>query len=376
MLDSSKIQLFGKNATVFILIINVIIFNCCNQPQTEKASLPKNVVKELPDTLNLDEKKDSVIELSAFEKYLITKNFVDVKTVDTSLKIDIRYSSENNFLGVDLYKDFNKCYLTEEVATKLINAHKFLKDTFPNYRFIIFDGVRPKEIQQTMWDLIKISEKEKPKYLSNPKYGSLHNFGAAVDLSIVDGSGNELDMGTPFDSFEELAYPIMEKQMLKKGLLTEIQINNRKLLRRVMDSAGFFNIQTEWWHFNSCYRKVAAKKYALIESMNIIPETIQIAENVDVHNEKVVENNVSFKVQVLATKIKMNVNDKQFKGIKIYEYVHKGLYKYTSGEFKTLAEAFAYRESILEIGIPEAFIVAFNNGERIGIKDAEELLNN
>ena len=376
MLDSSKIQLFGKNAIVFILFITYIIFNSCNHPEKAKIVSQKNVINEVLDSIIVKEKTDSVIKLSPFEEYLKNKNFVDVKILDTTLKIDIRYSTVNNFLGVDLYGDFNKCYLNEEVANKLLVAHKFLKDTFPQYLFIIFDGVRPKEIQQVMWDLIKIPEKEKPKYLSNPKYGSLHNFGAAVDLSIIDGTGKELDMGTPYDSFDELAYPIMEKQMLKKGLLTEIQINNRKLLRRVMDSAGFFNIQTEWWHFNSCYRKVAAKKYTIVETFNVKPETIQIAENIEVQNEKIIENKVSFKVQVLATKIKMNVNDKQFKGIKIYEYFHKGLYKYTSGEFKTLAEAFAYRESILEIGIPEAFIVAFNNGERIGIKDAEELLNN
>lgn len=376
MIDTSKILLFGKIAIVFTLFITLIIFNGCNQPQKPKEVSEKDVAKEVVDSVKIELKTDSIVKLSPFEEYLKSKNFVDVHTLDTSLRIDIRYSTKNNFLGTDLYGDFNKCYLNEEVANKLLAAHSFLKDTFPQYRFIIFDGLRPKEIQQIMWDLIEIPEKEKPKYLSNPKYGSLHNFGAAVDLSILDGSGKELDMGTPYDSFEELAYPIMEKQMLKKGLLSESQVNNRKLLRRAMEQAGFFNIQTEWWHFNSCYRKEAAKKYAIVETFKAKPEIAQIAENIENEIENVTKNNVSFKVQVLATKFKLNVNDKRFKGIKIYEYFHKGLYKYTSGEFKTLAEAFTYRDNILEIGIPEAFIVAFNNGERIGIKDAEELLNN
>ena len=116
-----------------------------------------------------------------------------------------------------------------------------------------------------MWDTVKIPMAEKTKYLSNPKYGSLHNYGAAVDISIVDEKNIPLDMGTSYDFFGELAYPEKEQQMLREGKLTQQQIDNRKLLRAVMQKASFFNIQTEWWHFNSCTREFAAQNYKIIE---------------------------------------------------------------------------------------------------------------
>ena len=116
-----------------------------------------------------------------------------------------------------------------------------------------------------MWDTIAVPYSEKSKYVSNPKNGSLHNFGAAVDLSIVDQNGIELDMGTKYDYFGELAYPREEERMIKEGKLTHIQLLNRELLRTVMIAGGFFGITTEWWHFNSCKRNEAYSRYKIIE---------------------------------------------------------------------------------------------------------------
>ena len=76
-----------------------------------------------------------------------------------------------------------------------------------------------------------------------------------------------VDMGTPYDYFGVLAWPIKEKEMLKSNRLNKNQINNRRLLRKVMSRAGFFNIQTEWWHFNSMTRYKAAKKFKIIEGV-------------------------------------------------------------------------------------------------------------
>jgi D-alanyl-D-alanine dipeptidase len=93
----------------------------------------------------------------------------------------------------------------------------------------------------------------------------LHNFGAAVDLSIVDEKNNPRDMGCAFDTNDEIAYPSAEARLLSAGRLTQQQVDNRKLLRTVMYKAGFYNIQTEWWHFNSCTREAAWAKYKIIE---------------------------------------------------------------------------------------------------------------
>lgn len=202
---------------------------------------------------------------SELEKYLIEQDLVDIKTIDSTIRVDLKYSSSDNFLGVDVYGDFNKCYLQKDVAYKLAEAQKYLKQKFPYYNIIVYDAVRPRHIQQIMWDTIKVNAAERPKYLSNPKFGSLHNFGAAVDVSIVNNEGMELDMGTEYDYFGELAYPELENKMIQEEKLSFRQILNREILREAMQSAGFFNIQTEWWHFNSCYRNEAIKKYKLIE---------------------------------------------------------------------------------------------------------------
>ncbi|HLP10818.1 MAG TPA: M15 family metallopeptidase, partial [Flavobacteriales bacterium] len=105
----------------------------------------------------------------------------------------------------------------------------------------------------------------KIKFLSNPAFGSVHNYGAAVDLSICTKKGEELDMGTPYDDTASLAYPILESRFLQRGELTKEQLKNRQLLRSVMYKSGFFGIQTEWWHFNAMTRDVAAAKFKRIE---------------------------------------------------------------------------------------------------------------
>ena len=164
-----------------------------------------------------------------------------------------------------MYGNFNKAYLQKDVAEKLVQAQKYLNELIEGYCLIIYDAVRPLSVQQKMWDTLKVSFNEKIKFLSNPKLGSLHNFGAAVDISILDERHHALDMGTPFDYEGELAYPESEVKLLKEGKLSVVQINNRKLLRKVMYKAGFFNIETEWWHFNSCTLEQAMKKYKIIE---------------------------------------------------------------------------------------------------------------
>jgi D-alanyl-D-alanine dipeptidase len=116
-----------------------------------------------------------------------------------------------------------------------------------------------------MWDTVDIPINERGKFVSNPKNGSLHNYGAAVDLTIAKLSGEELDMGTPYDDASKLSYPEMEAAYLQKGELTNEQIANRILLRAVLSKGGFWNIQTEWWHFNSCNREQAKEKYKIVE---------------------------------------------------------------------------------------------------------------
>lgn len=199
------------------------------------------------------------------EKSIIDCGLVDIKTIDSSIIVDMKYSTTDNFIGVDVYGDFNKCYLQPDVAEKLKLAQQYLREKYPYYSLIVYDAARPRSVQRIMWDTVKIPIIERTKYLSNPNGGSLHNFGAAVDISIVDEHGHTLNMGTPYDYFGELAYPKEEQRLLVEGKLTNKQILNRDILRSVMYKAGFWGIATEWWHFNSCTRDVAYQKYKIIE---------------------------------------------------------------------------------------------------------------
>jgi D-alanyl-D-alanine dipeptidase len=205
------------------------------------------------------------IIISDLELILIEAGLVDIQELDSSIYIDIKYSSTDNFMKMDMYGDFEKAYLQADVALKLSKAQQYLKEELPAYSLLVYDGVRPRSVQQMIWDSLKMPFHEKTKFVSNPKNGSIHNYGAAVDLTIVDGNQQIIDMATPYDFIGKLAYPRLEQTLLSEGKISQEQINNRTLLRKVMKKAGFFGIQTEWWHFNSCTRNEAKLKYEAIE---------------------------------------------------------------------------------------------------------------
>lgn len=203
--------------------------------------------------------------LTKFEKQLMDSGFVDVQEFDPSLSVDMRYSSPNNFLNIDLYGDFQKCFLPKEVAKKLSEANAFLQELYPYYRICVLDGTRPLSVQQMMWDSLKKPDSLKPLYVAPPTQLSLHNYGAAVDVTLVNEDGLEMDMGTSYDYFGELGFPRYEEKMVQEGKLTYRQRANRELLRSVMLKAGFSMIETEWWHFNYCSKAEAARKFKVIK---------------------------------------------------------------------------------------------------------------
>jgi len=323
---------------------------------------------------------DTVIvayDTSDLEKIFIKAGLVDIQKISPDIRVDLRYASERNFLGFNMYGNIKHAYLQAYVAQKLAKANEFLHDTFPGYNLLVWDAARPLSIQQMMWDSIKVPHKERPKYLSNPKYGSLHCFGAAVDLTIVDSNDIPLNMGTDFDSFEKIAYPVLEDKFLKSGKISQEIVNNRKLLRSVMEKAGFFNIQTEWWHFNSCYRKEARKKYAMILKHKLPEQTNEVQKTQITAKQTETKENIDiwYRVQIKTSTRKLSLNHKMFKGLKIYRYYHEGLYKYTTGKFKDLKKAYSLRDEMLKLGFKGSFIAGFNNNKRIGIRTAIELMN-
>jgi D-alanyl-D-alanine dipeptidase len=187
---------------------------------------------------------------------------VDVRTLDVYIRVVLSYASDDNFTGQALYESSQYAYLQPDVAAMLAKASALLREKYPKYRLLVLDAARPLSVQQKMWDLVKGTPKN--IYVANPKKTGLHNYGAAVDVTITNDLGVELDMGTPFDFFGEEAQPAKEKEMLKHGKLTQTQIDNRQLLRSVMNQAGFKTYQREWWHFNACSLEEAKRRYEVI----------------------------------------------------------------------------------------------------------------
>lgn len=202
--------------------------------------------------------------MSEYERTFLDSGLVDVTTLDSQLIVQMMYSTEDNFVGVDVYGTLDKCYLRPEAAEKLLKAQEILHETHPGYNLLLFDCCRPRRVQQKMWDSLQMPFKR--NYLAPPwGEGSVHNYGCAVDLSIADSLGNELDMGTAFDFFGKEAQPQLEAAMLAQGKLTQEQLDNRMLLRKTMRKAGFWDIKTEWWHFNAFLTGEVKRRWGIIE---------------------------------------------------------------------------------------------------------------
>ncbi|WP_373514402.1 M15 family metallopeptidase [Persicitalea sp.] len=211
---------------------------------------------------------DTVPELRpipALERQMIKQGLVNVQTIDSTISVELKYSTTDNFVKKDVYGDLENAYLQLEVAKKLARASTLLRKTNPGYRLLIYDAARPNSVQQILWDEIKVPERQKPQYVANPKIGSIHNFGCAIDLTVANEKGVPLDMGTPYDFFGPLAYPRMESQMVAQGKLTKAQLANRQILRRAMTQAGFRQNTTEWWHYDGLSRANAKAKYGMIK---------------------------------------------------------------------------------------------------------------
>ncbi|KAA0991550.1 M15 family metallopeptidase [Dyadobacter aurulentus] len=207
-------------------------------------------------------------ELPKVEQSMIAQGLVNIRQVDPGILVELKYSTTDNFLKKDIYGDLDRAYLQPEMAKRLAKANAMLAKEKPGYKLLVYDAARPNSAQYALWDALddlKIPAGKKTMYVADPKIGSNHNFGCAIDLTVADENGKPLDMGTKFDFFGPLAYPRSEQEMLKKGKLTTKQIENRQLLRKVMVQAGFRVNTTEWWHFDGMSKSQARAKYGMIK---------------------------------------------------------------------------------------------------------------
>lgn len=190
---------------------------------------------------------------------------INVQLLNPDIVVDLKYSTDSNFLGQNIYGQISQAYLEEEAAKKIALAQFLLDETYPTLRIKVWDAARPVSCQRKMWYALKMPIEEKGRFVSNPKNHSLHNYGCAVDVTLVDSNGHELDMGSHFDQFDSVAQPKYEQILLSQGRLTQAQLSNRWILRKTMRAVGFSTISSEWWHFNSCSRQYAKENYRVIE---------------------------------------------------------------------------------------------------------------
>jgi len=175
--------------------------------------------------------------LSALLSFVVwgqQSDFVRLKDLSTDFVYELKYATPDNFLKQAVY-DCGECYLRKSTAEALVKANEAFKQL--GYRIKLFDCYRPLSVQKKMWKILPGTH-----YVANPAKGSKHNRGAAVDLTLVDAQGKELNMGTPFDFFGKEAhhtYTQYSKEVLE----------NRKLLKETLDKFNFKSIYSEWWHY-------------------------------------------------------------------------------------------------------------------------------
>lgn len=195
----------------------------------------------------LDAKKSPV--LLDISKETDDNAFVNLKNYSNDFVFDMKYATPDNFLNEKVYP-CDECFLRVKTVKSLLEANKAFLDK--GYKIKLYDCYRPIAIQKQMWKIVP-----NPTYVANPKKGSIHNKGGAVDITLIDSAGNELNMGTKFDFFgEEASHNYLN--------LSEEILANRKFLKGIMLQHNFKSFDSEWWHYNlnnSSADKVSNQKW-------------------------------------------------------------------------------------------------------------------
>ena len=215
------------------------------------ASFTLSKCKEITKPCNCSEEtslitKDSLVDdsfITALPSEIGTLTVVDYDTMlwaeikpSENFVLDLKYASKENFTNEIIY-DCARCFLRPAAALRLEKVGQRVRQE-KGWRVKLFDCYRPRPAQYKLWSL-----KPDATYVANPDKGSMHNRGVALDLSLVDQSGTDIDMGTAFDHFGR------ESRHTYTEFPQEI-LENRKYLKRVMEETGFNSIKSEWWHYS------------------------------------------------------------------------------------------------------------------------------
>lgn len=172
---------------------------------------------------------------------------IDVLEADSTLRVRLMYSTDDNFMGCDVYGDLERAYLLPHFAAKLAHAQRLLRERRPGWRMLVCDAARPVSVQRYMYSLVEGTPNQ--VYVADGSRGGRHNYGVAVDVTLLDAAGREADMGTPVDFFGEEAHTGGEAALVAAGKISAVAARNRELLRSVMREAGLVPYRREWWHY-------------------------------------------------------------------------------------------------------------------------------
>jgi zinc D-Ala-D-Ala dipeptidase len=240
-----KFNRFGKYPIAFMLVLLCAIG--LHHPTFVRAEEPPQVQISQTEPTQIVPESIFMSQLPSWAR------LVDIRTVNRNIRLDIRYATANNFLKQKMYP-IAKCALRNSVAQKLALVQTDLEKIGLGLK--VYDCYRPFSVTKQMWEVMP-----DPNYVANPARGSRHNRGAAVDLTLVDRTGKELEMPTPYDDFTTKAHRDYQ------GGSAESR-KNRQLLEDAMKKHGFIGISTEWWHFDS----EDWQKFAILDiSLSAIP---------------------------------------------------------------------------------------------------------
>lgn len=226
--------------------------------------------------------KANAQQTTNFDALMYKYQLVDIQTIDKDILVKLKYSTEDNFVGIDMYGDLERAYLEKGFADRVAKAQKILKSRNSNYTLLIYDAARPISVQRAMHKRVKGTDLE--RFVANGTRGGRHNYGVAVDLTIATLDGTPLDMGAKFDDFTDAAsvkgtpdssdastrtlsiYRAYINNMAARGVISYEAAKNRILLIEVMLEAGLYPYRREWWHFEEIISMDSVRKsYKLLD---------------------------------------------------------------------------------------------------------------
>jgi D-alanyl-D-alanine dipeptidase len=179
------------------------------------------------------------------------------------IAVDLRYAGTRNFVGRDLYGELDCSWLHRLAAAGLERAAARLAELAPGHRLLVLDALRPHRVQRQLWDHLDGTGLR--EYVADPAIGSIHSFGMALDVTVIDADGRELDMGSGFDEMTEASHPRLETAHLARGVLAPAHVHHRRLLRDALAAGGFDGIDNEWWHFDMLDRTHVRRHFVRVE---------------------------------------------------------------------------------------------------------------